>query len=316
MDSLSQPTLDAVDHPFSRRTFLGGAGALLVAGMAGAGAQAAASRPARTAEPGALPHRPNIVVVITDQERAPMFWPEGWAETNLPNRKRLADTGSRSTAAAAMPQCARPVRSTFFTGLYPAQHGVTATLTEGGTVSPTEPTLPLGIQNMAKLLDSAGYNVHYRGKWHMSKGEEGGDPSSADVAAYGFRGWVPRKAARTPTRITSAVAAPTSTAVRVGSRRVPAGTRPQRRSPVRPSSSRSSIRTTCSPTPRRGTPSTAPATTTVRTRPESSSRASTCRRRTKRPWSGTSSPPRRSSPRRFSPPGWVRCPGRTPPATT
>ncbi|NKR58083.1 sulfatase-like hydrolase/transferase [Rhodococcus hoagii] len=191
MDSLSQPTLDAVDHPFSRRTFLGGAGALLVAGMAGAGARAAASRPAPTAGHGALPHRPNIVVVITDQERAPMFWPEGWAETNLPNRKRLADTGLTFDGCCCNAAMCSPSRSTFFTGLYPAQHGVTATLTEGGTVSPTEPTLPLGIQNMAKLLDSAGYNVHYRGKWHMSKGEEGGDPSSADVAAYGFRGWVP-----------------------------------------------------------------------------------------------------------------------------
>ncbi|MDH6281488.1 sulfatase-like hydrolase/transferase [Prescottella agglutinans] len=192
MDSLSEPGLDTLDHPFSRRTFLGGAGALLVAGMAGATTHATASpRPARAAVPGGLPHRPNIVVVITDQERPPMFWPEGWPEQNLPNRKRLADTGLSFDNAFCNAAMCSPSRSTFFTGLYPAQHGVTATLTEGGTVSPTEPTLPLDIQNMARLLESAGYNVHYRGKWHMSKGADGGDPSGADVAAYGFQGWIP-----------------------------------------------------------------------------------------------------------------------------
>ncbi|QKT10988.1 sulfatase-like hydrolase/transferase [Rhodococcus sp. W8901] len=192
MDSPSTPLLDAIDHPLSRRSLMGGAGALLLAGMAGATTRAGASpQPAVAQQPGSVPRRPNIVVVITDQERRPMFWPEGWAEQNLPNRKRLADTGlsfDNSFCNAAM--CS-PSRSTFFTGLYPAQHGVTATLTEGGTVSPTEPTLPLDSQNMAKLLESAGYNVHYRGKWHMSKGSDGGDPSGADLAAYGFQGWIP-----------------------------------------------------------------------------------------------------------------------------
>lgn len=190
MDSLTAPILDA--RSFSRRRFLGGAGALLAAGMAGATTHAtAAPRPSPAAQPGSLPHRPNIVVVITDQERAPMLWPQGWAEQNLPNRRRLADTGLSFDNAFCNAAMCSPSRSTFFTGMYPAQHGVTATLTEGGTVSPTESTLPLGIQNMARLLDSAGYNVHYRGKWHMSKGADGGDPSGADVAAYGFQGWIP-----------------------------------------------------------------------------------------------------------------------------
>ncbi|WP_137725544.1 sulfatase-like hydrolase/transferase [Prescottella subtropica] len=170
-----------------RRTFLGGAGALLAAGMT-------ASRPGRANAAGTLPHRPNIVVLITDQERQPMFWPAGWAEQNLPNRTRLADTGLSFDNAFCNAAMCSPSRSTFFTGLYPAQHGVTATLTEGGTLSPTEPTLPLGIQNMAKLLESAGYDVQYRGKWHMSKGASGGDPSSDDLAAYGFHGWVPPEA--------------------------------------------------------------------------------------------------------------------------
>ncbi|RVW05954.1 sulfatase-like hydrolase/transferase [Rhodococcus spongiicola] len=191
MDDLGEPILDSIDHPFSRRGLLGSAGAMLIAGMAGGATHAAAaSGPARS-QSGGLPHRPNIVVLVTDQERDPMYWPQGWSEDNLPNRKRLADTGLSFDNAFCNSAMCSPSRSTFFTGLYPAQHGVTATLTEGGTLSPTEPTLPLDIQNMAKLLDSAGYNVQYRGKWHMSKGADGGDPSTEDLAAYGFHGWVP-----------------------------------------------------------------------------------------------------------------------------
>ncbi|WP_305094577.1 sulfatase-like hydrolase/transferase [Prescottella sp. R16] len=194
MDSPRAIPASAGPH-LDRRSFLGGAGALLAAGIAASatGTAFVAPRPARADAP-TLPQRPNIVVLITDQERLPMFWPQGWAEQNLPNRTRLADTGLSFDNAFCNAAMCSPSRSTFFTGLYPAQHGVTATLTEGGTLSPTEPTLPLGIQNMAKLLDSAGYDVQYRGKWHMSKGAGGGDPSSDDLAAYGFHGWVPPEA--------------------------------------------------------------------------------------------------------------------------
>lgn len=170
---------------FGRRTFLIGAGALLAAGLAGSGGAAA--------QPG-LPRRPNILIVITDQERQPMHWPENWARDNLPNRRRLADTGLTFTRSFCNAAMCSPSRSTLFTGLYPAQHGVVSTLTEGGTVSPTEPVLPVDGQNMAKMLLSAGYDVHYRGKWHMSKGADGGEPTSEDIARYGFSGWEPPEA--------------------------------------------------------------------------------------------------------------------------
>lgn len=170
---------------FGRRTFLIGAGALLAAGLAGSGGAAA--------QPG-LPRRPNILIVITDRERQPMHWPENWARDNLPNRRRLADTGLTFTRSFCNAAMCSPSRSTLFTGLYPAQHGVVSTLTEGGTVSPTEPVLPVDGQNMAKMLLSAGYDVHYRGKWHMSKGADGGEPTSEDIARYGFSGWEPPEA--------------------------------------------------------------------------------------------------------------------------
>lgn len=142
-----------------------------------------------SSSPASLRSKPNLLIILTDQERYPRHWPAGWAEANLPNRKRIADHGLSFTNALCNTCMCSPSRSTLFTGVYPAHHGVVYTLTSGGTLSPNEPELPTTIQNMAKMLASAGYNVQYRGKWHLSKGADGGKPSAADVTAYGFQGW-------------------------------------------------------------------------------------------------------------------------------
>jgi arylsulfatase A-like enzyme len=44
---------------------------------------------------------------------------------------------------------------------------------------------------MGHMLASAGYNVVYKGKWHMSRGDGGGNPSIGQVAGYGFNNWEP-----------------------------------------------------------------------------------------------------------------------------
>ena len=163
---------------------------------------------------------PNIILFITDQERKPMHWPKGWAARNLPNRQRLVDHGlSFENAFCAAAMCS-PSRATFFTGKYPAEHGVTRTLTEGGTLT-VGTAVALDEQNMAKILRAAGYRVHYRGKWHMSKAPNGALPRPVDIKKYGFDGWYAPTSVATPNRRTSAAAAPTTTA----------------RSPARPSTS-------------------------------------------------------------------------------
>ena len=34
-----------------------------------------------------LGRKPNLLILITDQEREVMHWPAGWAEANLPARR-------------------------------------------------------------------------------------------------------------------------------------------------------------------------------------------------------------------------------------
>jgi len=174
----------------SRRQFLAGIGAMAV-GTALHPHIAGAEPGGRRARAAGVPDRPNIVLLITDQERAPQHWPQGWPEANLPARRRLVDTGITFTRAFCNSCMCSPSRSTLLTGLYPMQHGVVDTLTEGGQYSPLEQVLPLDMQNMARMLKSVGYDVVYKGKWHVSKPLTGTEFTPQDAADYGFDGWDP-----------------------------------------------------------------------------------------------------------------------------
>ena len=120
-----------------------------------------------------------------------MDWPEGFVEERLRSRNRLMRHGVSFENATCNTAMCSPSRATFLTGLMPAQHGVVDTLTDGGPVSGTETELSRDIPNLATMLRGGGYEVQYRGKWHLSKGPAGGfDATPEDLAAYGFDGWV------------------------------------------------------------------------------------------------------------------------------
>jgi len=172
----------------SRRDFIKSSGVTLLAGIAGLNLLKNGPRPAAAA---GLPEHPNIVIILTDQERYPRHWPDGWADENLVHRKRLSDTGITFTKAFCNSCMCSPSRATLFTGLYPQVTGVEDTLTEDGRYSDTEQVLSPQLQNMAKMLKSVGYNVVYKGKWHLSKPTEGSELTTEDIAAYGFDGWDP-----------------------------------------------------------------------------------------------------------------------------
>jgi arylsulfatase A-like enzyme len=136
--------------------------------------------------------RPNFVFLITDQERYPQYWPDGWAETNLPSRQRLAERGVTFTNAFCSASMCSASRASLFTSQYPSQHGVKCVLMASDTSQSTlQP--PPEQPNLASMLASAGYDVQYRGKWHLSKDPTGTADvqSSRDLERYGFRGWQP-----------------------------------------------------------------------------------------------------------------------------
>ncbi len=182
----SSPALSFIAAPDVPRCV----GALVLAGVADVAAGAVSAVPVQAAPADRFRRNPTSLSSSPIRNAGRCTGHKAGLNRICPTARGLPITLSFDQAVCNTAMCS-PSRSTFFTGLYPAQHGVTRTLTEGGTVSPTEPQLQVSEQNMAKLLASAGYNVQYRGKWHLSKGVEGGDPTSEDVAGFGFEGWIP-----------------------------------------------------------------------------------------------------------------------------
>jgi choline-sulfatase len=136
--------------------------------------------------------KPDIILIITDQQRATQHFPPGWEEENLPNLTFLKKNGFSFDRAFCNTCMCSPSRATLLTGTYPAQHGVTQTLTSMGDYSPAEVQLSNTLPNLMNVLQGDGYDVQYRGKWHLSKGPISyGTLTASDVALYGAMGWVP-----------------------------------------------------------------------------------------------------------------------------
>ena len=175
--------------------------------------------------------RPNVILLITDQQRQPMHWPDepGWVDSLMPNLAELARTGLTFNNGFCNTAMCSPSRSTLFTGRYPAEHGVNLTLTAAdlkpdprntpgvitemfkilgrgeaparrvatqfargllgiGLSRGGENELPTDIPNLPRSLRARGYDVAYKGKWHLTH------PLGGEGSLLG--GWTQRDAER------------------------------------------------------------------------------------------------------------------------
>ncbi len=134
----------------------------------------------------------NVILFITDQERAIQHFPPNWLRQNLPGMRRLRRHGLSFERAFTNACMCSPARSTLMSGYFPAQHGVKYTLEEDMPASEyPQVELPASLKNPATVMKAAGYNVVYKGKWHCSKPESGKEASPADLEKYGFSRWNP-----------------------------------------------------------------------------------------------------------------------------
>jgi N-acetylglucosamine-6-sulfatase len=105
--------------------------------------------------------RPNIVFILTDDQRADWLGAAGHPDLRTPNIDRLADEGARFTRFFVTTPLCSPSRASFLTGQYPHKHGVTNNDRVGlEVISHTLMTFP-------RRLREAGYETAYIGKWHM-----------------------------------------------------------------------------------------------------------------------------------------------------
>lgn len=113
--------------------------------------------------------RPNILIFMTDQQRGDSIPPYSRALT--PNLDKFCSEGVTFTKTfGPAPHCC-PARATFFSGLFPTQHGVWNNVNVGNTLSLG---LNSGVRLWSEDLADAGYYMLYNGKWHVSD-EEGPD---------------------------------------------------------------------------------------------------------------------------------------------
>src|SRR5215218_599592 len=135
----------------------------------------------------------NIVLILTDQERAIQHFPPNWLRQNLPGMRRLRQHGVSFERAFTNSCMCSPARTTLMTGFFPAQHGVKYTLEEDmpGDQYP-QIEAPKELQNVAGVMKAAGYSVVYKGKWHLSKKLHPNGPwVPEDVEQYGWSRWNP-----------------------------------------------------------------------------------------------------------------------------
>jgi choline-sulfatase len=115
-----------------------------------------------------MPAKPNIIVILTDQERYPIHWPQGWVMKNLPSTARLQQHGlTFNRAYAASSECS-PSRAVLMTSEYSPINQVPHT--------PPVPSLPSAKQLMdigSLLKEQAGYEVVWKGKWHLNIAVDG-----------------------------------------------------------------------------------------------------------------------------------------------
>ena len=138
-----------------------------------------------------LPSQKNILLILTDQERATTWFPAGWEAANLPTLTRLKQNGLTFNRAFCSAACCTPSRNSLFTGLFPAQHGSVDTLSDIAPQNQIERQLDPSLPNLATCLKEAGYDVIYKGKWHMTTPVVGADDTliSDDISRYGFDDW-------------------------------------------------------------------------------------------------------------------------------
>jgi len=116
--------------------------------------------------------RPNVVFVLTDDQRWDQLSCEGHPFLETPHIDRLAAEGARFANMFVTTSLCSPSRASFLSGLYANTHGVVNNFTD----------FPRDLPSFPRRLHDSGYHTAYIGKWHMGEDDDSKRP--------GFDYWI------------------------------------------------------------------------------------------------------------------------------
>ena len=129
--------------------------------------------------------RPNILIILTDDQGTIDANCYGSTDLRTPNIDRLAATGVRFTQAYAHTVCC-PARAALMTGRHPQRGGVHH-WTQGDLNGPDGINMALGEVTLAEALKSAGYRTALYGKWHLGAHRDFGPKKQGFDEFFGIR---------------------------------------------------------------------------------------------------------------------------------
>lgn len=125
--------------------------------------------------PGPGAGRPNVLVLMVDQQRADSLGCYGGFGAQVcrtPRLDRLAGQGIRyERAYTASPLCS-PARASLLTGLWPTHHGMLFNSLGRPGDFRQRGRLPDDMPSLGRLFRDPGYHTSYFGKWHVGAEED------------------------------------------------------------------------------------------------------------------------------------------------
>jgi len=119
--------------------------------------------------------RPNVVFILTDDQRWDHMSCAGHAFLKTPNLDRIAAEGAHFKNMFVTTSLCSPSRASFLSGLYAHTHGVVNNFTD----------YPSRLTSFPMRLREQGYQTAYIGKWHMGE--------KSDEKRPGFDTWITHK---------------------------------------------------------------------------------------------------------------------------
>jgi len=128
--------------------------------------------PAPSVQAGLAGSKPNLVLVVTDDQGYPPLAAHGHPWLKTPHLDTLHGESARFTRFLVAPTCS-PTRSAIMTGRHPEKNGITHTILERERMTLDATILP-------QVLKTAGYTSGIFGKWHL------GDEAEYQPGKRGF----------------------------------------------------------------------------------------------------------------------------------